>query len=541
MKHSLRFSYFLGLLSGVTFLLLTGCAQIVSPTGGEKDTEPPTLDSLGSTPNFQTNFTKQNIELIFDEWLELKDVKSQIIVSPFMEDYEVRLKKKTVIFEFGETPLLDDITYIINFGSAIVDFTENNPVTNLRVVFSTGDFIDSLGFSGNVIDAYTGDPIESAVVLVHENLTDTTVLKNKPLYIARTDEEGNFKIENMKADTFQVFAIVETRNNYLYDPASESFAFLESNIVLTDSVNYIVDLKLSKASKGGNKLLEKDLKDYGKIKLGFSNSPKEINISTEPDLKRLYTLVENDSLLIWYHHPDTTAWSLLVQQDTLLNDTLEIKGGLDPADANLDLVCILESEQTISSNPTRELSIPFSHPIFRIDDTKIQMTLDSTTTPLPVELSRDSLDHRKLAIDFEWKEGAAYNLNLYPGAIESLHQRTNDSLAYNFTFKTAEDLANLKLNIAVPDSTQRYLLWVEMENGERVKSEVLLGQRNYVLDYKGLDPLEYAVRCIEDTVPNDQWDAVNYAEGRQPERVLLKNLGKLLANFDREEDWSIAF
>ena len=541
MMHSLRFSYFLGLLGGICLLLLTGCAQIVAPTGGDEDTEPPKLDSLGSTPNFQTNFTKQDIQLIFDEWVVLKDVNNEIIVSPFMDDHEVRLKKKTVIFEFGEKPLLDDITYIINFGSAIVDFTEGNPVTNLRVVFSTGDFIDSLEFSGNVVDAYTGEPAKSAVVLVHENLTDTTVLKNKPLYIARTDEQGNFKIQNMKADTFQVFALVETRNNYLYDPASESFAFLESNIILTDSINYKVDLQLSKADKGGNRLLEKELKDYGKIKLGFSNTPKEIVISTEPKLKRLYSLVENDSINIWYHHPDTTAWSLFVQQDTFLNDTLEIKGGLDPADVNLDLSCSLESEQAISSNPRRALSIPFSQPIFRIDDAKIQMTLDSTTTPLPVELSRDSLDHRNLSIDYAWKEGATYQLNIYPGGIESLHQRTNDSLSYNFVFKTAEDLANLKLNVAVPDSTQRYLLWVELANGERVKSEVLEGQRNYVLDYKGLDPQDYSVRCIEDTVPNDQWDAVNYAEGRQPERVLLKKLGKLLANFDREEDWSIAF
>ena len=62
----------------------------------------------------------------------------------------------TRIIEFNEKEVLkDDATYIFNLGDAVSDFREGNKVDNLSFVFSTGDVIDSLGFSGSVVDAFT--------------------------------------------------------------------------------------------------------------------------------------------------------------------------------------------------------------------------------------------------------------------------------------------------------------------------------------------------------------------------------------------------
>ncbi|MGY8914607.1 MAG: Ig-like domain-containing protein [Flavobacteriales bacterium] len=62
-------------------LALAQCAKRGTPTGGEKDTTPPKL--LRADPeNMTTNFKEKKIRLYFDEYIKLKDVQKQLIVSP---------------------------------------------------------------------------------------------------------------------------------------------------------------------------------------------------------------------------------------------------------------------------------------------------------------------------------------------------------------------------------------------------------------------------------------------------------------------------
>lgn len=64
-------------------LLIMGCAKRGSITGGFKDTLAPILNE--SVPkNFKTNFTGNEIKLYFNEYIKLKDINKQLIVSPPM-------------------------------------------------------------------------------------------------------------------------------------------------------------------------------------------------------------------------------------------------------------------------------------------------------------------------------------------------------------------------------------------------------------------------------------------------------------------------
>ena len=231
-------------ITTVLLLTLIGCANQGTLSGGKKDTTPPIIDSLKSTSNYQTNFKKQTIELTFNEWLQLNDVFKQVVVSPpLREKFDVSLKKKTVRFEFDEKEILrENATYTINFGTAVQDLTERNPVEDLRFVFSTGDFIDSLEVTGQVVEAFDKKPVKDVLVMLYDNLSDTVVRKEKPFYFAKTDEGGNFSIKNVRADTFKVFALIDGNANYLFDNVSEKIGFLKEPIVVTDSTK--VDLTL---------------------------------------------------------------------------------------------------------------------------------------------------------------------------------------------------------------------------------------------------------------------------------------------------------
>ncbi len=220
------------------------CANVVAPKGGPKDEKPPRLITEGSTPNMQTNFTKKEIILEFDEWVELNDVFNQIVISPPVErkDYEVKIKKRSIIFKFTETAQLrENATYTINFGEAVRDITERNPVENLRFVFSTGDVIDSLKVSGRLLDVLTGEPVEDAYFMLYENLADSVVRTENPFYFGKTDESGNFLIENVRAGTFKGFGIKRVDQNYKFDNPEEQIGFPDSLIVVGDTTGIALD------------------------------------------------------------------------------------------------------------------------------------------------------------------------------------------------------------------------------------------------------------------------------------------------------------
>ncbi|MEL6922896.1 MAG: Ig-like domain-containing protein, partial [Bacteroidota bacterium] len=188
-------------------ILLSDCATPGNPDGGPRDEQPPQLDSLSSTPNYQTNFTKQRLEFTFDEWVKLNNPVKEVLVSPpFIKSLNLTIRKKTVRVEFPEDEeLKENTTYTINFGDAIQDLTESNPVPDFRFVFSTGDEIDSLSINGSIKDAITGEPVPDVRVFLYYNQADSVVRTIKPYYFAKADKNGSFKIENLPAATFKAF------------------------------------------------------------------------------------------------------------------------------------------------------------------------------------------------------------------------------------------------------------------------------------------------------------------------------------------------
>ena len=62
---------------------ITGCANIIPPTGGPKDTIPPVL--IEADPEMRAinvNVNSNKILLSFDEYIDLKDITKNLIVSP---------------------------------------------------------------------------------------------------------------------------------------------------------------------------------------------------------------------------------------------------------------------------------------------------------------------------------------------------------------------------------------------------------------------------------------------------------------------------
>ncbi len=219
-------------------MCLTGCGQIGAPTGGLKDTIPPRL--VKAVPdNRSTNFRGNKVTLQFDEYINLDDIQNNVLISPYQSNTPlINFNFRTVTVKFRDS-LAPNTTYTINFGNAIRDLNENNPLQNFAYIFSTGPILDSLSLSGNVILAENGNTDSTMIVSLYTDLSDSAAKKIKPKYISRLDGDGSFTFEHLPPATYTIFALKDGDNSRTYNSKSEIFGFIDSPIILNKNISGI--------------------------------------------------------------------------------------------------------------------------------------------------------------------------------------------------------------------------------------------------------------------------------------------------------------
>ncbi|MCU0394424.1 MAG: Ig-like domain-containing protein [Chitinophagaceae bacterium] len=183
-----------------------GCANIVPPTGGPRDSTPPLL--VNATPDTNSRrFDARNITLQFNEFVQLDNLQQELIINPPAERQpDVLAKLRTITIRIKDT-LQPNTTYSYRFGKAIRDINEGNALKDFTYVFSTGNYIDSLTLGGTVLDAQSGLPDSTLIVLLHSNPDDSAVAKEKPRYATRPNGKGFFLFENLPPGRFYLFAL----------------------------------------------------------------------------------------------------------------------------------------------------------------------------------------------------------------------------------------------------------------------------------------------------------------------------------------------
>lgn len=225
------------LISAFWISIPTGCANIVPPSGGPRDTIPPVL--IRATPPDSTiNFKGDRIVLTFNENLDdPKDPRNNIIFTPsFDVDPEVTTKKNELTVKFKDTMLRPNTTYVINFGNSIVDITEDNPARNFIYTFSTGPYLDSLEISGKVLLAETGGIDTTLNVVLYRDFYDSAIINKNPQYVSRLDRNGYFRFHNLPKDTFAIYAFGGGRRYQ----SNQLFAFNDTTVVAGEADSLVL-------------------------------------------------------------------------------------------------------------------------------------------------------------------------------------------------------------------------------------------------------------------------------------------------------------
>ena len=236
---SILFFLCIVILTNIVFIGNTGCGQVGMPTGGPKDSIPPRL--VNASPALKSTNVKDNkITLTFNEYVDLKETQTNVLISPLPKKQPaIDFKLKTVTVKLKDT-LLPNTTYSINFGNAIVDNNEGNPLKDFVYVFSTGNQIDSFELSGKVIIAETGKTDSTLIALLYRSTDDSAVQKNKPDYVARLKGDGSFTFVNLPAGNFKVYALKDGDGGKTYNSKKEIFAFANSPVTVSGNTEPVV-------------------------------------------------------------------------------------------------------------------------------------------------------------------------------------------------------------------------------------------------------------------------------------------------------------
>ncbi|SHF96211.1 Ig-like domain-containing protein [Flavobacterium segetis] len=513
LKNNLKYTFLLLLF------IIASCAKRGSITGGLKDTIAPVL-KMSFPENFSTNFKGDQIKLVFDENVKLKNLNKQLIISPPMKNEPLVLPTtatKTITIKIKDT-LQPNTTYSFNFGQSIADNNEGNPYNQFKYVFSTGDFIDSLKLSGTVKSAYDKE-VESFVSVmlydINNDFNDSIVYNETPRYVTNTlDSLKTFNFENLKAGKYLLVGIKDVNSNNKYNPKQDKIGFHKEIITIpTDSTPELslfkeeLPLKTFKPSQAsGNRFL---LGYEGTI--NSNEARPEIILSDKNNaLVHLVTkLPKKDSLQIWYKQIKADSLNLAVAKGYY-----KVKYTFKNKDQKKDTLMI----SAIQNNDIKfrdRFTLESATPLIAIDNSKINL-VNKAKAKVPFTTEYDEFN-QKLYFDFNKEPQENYSFTILPGALNDYYEKLNDTLSYKLSTKSTSDYGNLTVLL---ENIKQFPVIIELTDtkGDVMASEYT--EENKTVNFNLIDPAMYILRAIYDGNKNKQWDSGNYLKKRQAEEVI---------------------
>ncbi len=522
---SLRFTVIFFLVA--VYGLLLSCASTGKLSGGPKDEKPPRVSPSKSSTNHRVNHRPDKIKLTFDEWVIIKDVYKEVIISPPMQvNPSITSRGKQVTVDFsGCDSLRNDATYVINFGQAIRDFREGNILENYQFVFSTGPVIDSLSLLGRVVDAFDGTPEEGALVMLYDNLSDSAFYKERPFYFARTNEEGQFKLHYLKSDTFQMVALFNDNLNYRFDGGNEEVAFLDTTIIVNDSLFQFFELELF-ANPSILKVSAVDLK-YDNLANITLNEPSDDVPYNVTGLTGYKTAIVRDTIKVWY--------------DEMIDTSFKVEFGFDTIEVRNDKIPRKTSPlsfQLISNNggfggplfAGGKLQLVFSTPISEVDTSFIEMK-DTSGQLIPINISLDEDDVRGLLVDGSFLTNEPYTITLYPGSVTDFLGNSLDTLTREIKIADPLNFGIIHLSIDSLMTDDQYIVLIK-NSVHPVFTNIVIGQSSFSQDFINVKPGTYTLSVILDSNGNEKWDTGNYDKRSQAEDIYRVQLEPLRANWE---------
>ena len=540
------------------------CANTTTPpSGGPKDTLPPVLLKI-TPPAGATGFplTEGRVTLLYDEYTVVKTATDILLSPPTRRKPQAKVKGKNIVVTMTDT-LRENQTYTLDFGQALADNNEGNLAPRLVYTFSTGDTVDSLYFTGTVVDSRTLVPVKGVLVAAYMDASDSACFNTLPDAVARTDDWGFFSIRNVRDTSYYLYAYSDKAGDFKYNPDEDDVAFLDSAYrpthVVNDSIYELQSflmkdtLQCQARESMFSLMLFKELQSVQYLQNSGRSSEKQGFLkfsAADVQINSLEFVGIDSSAIILQYNRTRDSIDFWVNVDYRLDDSLMIRlnymktdstGVLSPAEESLSLAVRQEEDAMPRSKDKKDKDTTFVLTVTAQDETVEQLGVRMESA-LPVttivrdsirlketnpkgqesfktfRFEQDTADLRRyiLTPDNKLVKGYDYEVTIGQGAFINLDKLPNAAASAKFKVPQAEDLSLLQLVLTGVNGN--YIVDLTDENGSHILRTYVVNS-DRTLDFPYLKAGKYMVRISSDQNNNGLSDTGNLLARRQPEPV----------------------
>lgn len=553
----------------ILLLCAFSCAQVKPLTGGEKDTIPPNI--IKSIPErFSTNTNSDYFFFEFDELIDASTLREKLIISPFYDgSFEVKTKKNTITI-FFDSLFEDNTTYIFNFADGVTDVTERNPSLNSKFVFSTGDKIDSSYVSGVIHNPLKNELVEGALVGLYNKEDSLDLFHKKPVYFSLTDEDGRFRIENLKKDEYTIYAFFDENNNLQAEYKKELFGFLEESILIGDSIENLY-IPIFNEDLTNLELLRK--RERGSVvDLVYNKKIKEYKVSCVENIS--YGLSDNNLLSVYRNKVQKDSVFLKVSVKDVNNyiaeDSFYIKFG-EEVNTNNETKSSFKLKSN-NADDSIEFKLETNKPLIKYSIDNVEIKYDTVALPkkfygyytkkksnnliegkmfIQVDSASKYIEKIKKDIiadslgfenDSIYKSVSGYykrlntsklSLEIKKGSIITIDNDSIKTIKEDLRIRGKDYYGGLSGSVVNIENNKNII--VELVN-EKFTQIINNKMKGYSFDFQNIPPGKYYLRVIEDKNNNYEWDYYSIKKKIDSERITYyPELIEVLSNWTIED------
>ncbi|MDY3521789.1 Ig-like domain-containing protein [Riemerella anatipestifer] len=533
----------------VFFLLIISfivhsCARVGAPVGGNKDTLAPRF--LGA--NIDSSRTKvpvliRELRLDFDEYINLKDIQKQLIISPPIKNIKKiipsNLANKYVLIQWGDT-LQANTTYSFNFGNAIVDNNEGNILPYFNFAFSTGEKLDSLYLAGTAQNALSTPNSEaqskSNIVVGLYKASDSINFREKPYYITKADKDGYFELEYLAQGKYKVITFDDENMNSVYDKGKENLGFIKDELNVTKGISGL-KLTLYPPKK---EVKYKEIKAIdGGLLLLFEGKPEKIEVKEITGLVQDYKVSHqkfSDSVRVWF---DAQKENLSSNQGTNLKFSYDTKVKKDTVQifyrTNPKEEFTLKNNEGALLPPNRPFRITANMELKELNTQQWELKVDSThQQPFKARIAETSPN--TIIIESDFQKEKKYRLFIPKESVSSFYKSNAKPYVFEFEADTPQNYGSVTIRLKNKPSAP---FWIELLDQQ---NKVLSSRKTTEAEHKftELKPSTYYIRILVDNNGNGIWDTADLATNTLaedyfvfPKKIEARQL------WDLVEDWEL--